>query len=61
MGLAAVLSLADELGLLPPRVTIWAIEGRLSLPETLHLGSDLSLEVLAAVPALVEQIENELR
>ena len=61
MGLAAVLGLADALGLLPARVTIWTIEGMAIRPVSLQLDSDLSPAVLAAVPALVEQIENELR
>ena len=59
--LAAVLGLAEQLGLLPPRVTIWAIEAKPALPSDLQLEKDLSSEVLAAVPALVELIEIELR
>jgi hydrogenase maturation protease len=61
LGLAAVLRLADQLGILPPRVMIWAIEGKPFSPLSALQESGLSSEVLAAVPAVVESIENELR
>jgi len=48
---AEVLELAAALGLLPPRVAIWAIEGELFDPR-----SGLSPKVLAAVPELVQRI-----
>jgi hydrogenase maturation protease len=53
--LPAVLELAQRLRRLPPRVTIWSVEGASN--DAL---AAVSPEVAAALPSLVDQIKNEL-
>jgi hydrogenase maturation protease len=55
LSLPAVLALADRLGRLPPRVTIWSVEG-----ASIGALAAVSPEVAEALPNLVEQIKNEL-
>lgn len=55
LGLAAVLEWAQSLGLLPKRVTIWAIEGR-----SFGAGQLISEELTRQMPELVNQFVSEL-
>jgi hydrogenase maturation protease len=55
VGLAAALELASTLGQLPPRVVVFAVEGRAADP-----GTELSREVEAALPGVVAQVLSEV-
>lgn len=55
LGLAEALGLARALGLTPPRVVIYAVEGR-----TFQIGAPLSREVATAVAAVAERVLDEL-
>jgi hydrogenase maturation protease len=61
LGLTTVLRLAEQLRQLPPRVTIWAVEGAPAAPSAVLMKNSMSLEVLAAVPRLLASIDSELR
>jgi hydrogenase maturation protease len=51
MGVAEAVALARALGLLPPSLAIWAVEG-----ASFTLGAGLHPAVGAAIPALIAQI-----
>lgn len=55
LSLGAVLSLARTLHLLPPRVVIWAIEGKCC-----EAGQSISDEIMLQLPALVQQLASDL-
>jgi hydrogenase maturation protease len=55
LGAGVALRLAATLGLVPPRVVVWGIEG-----EQFEPGAGLSPAVAAAVPELVQCILQEL-
>jgi len=55
LGLEAVLRIAETLDLLPPRLTIWAIEISDAAPN----GSTLSTVASGSVSLLIEQIVSE--
>lgn len=54
LSLAAVLSLACSLHLLPGRIVVWAIEG-----GNLSAGQQLSIEMTNQLPQLISQLANE--
>lgn len=61
LGLAASLELAERLGLLPPRVTIWGVDlaNHLNcLPETYR--AELTPEIDATLPHLITRIVAEV-
>lgn len=56
LGPAETLELAAALGLLPPRVVIWAVTGAVFDPQ-----ANLSPTVIAALPLLVQRLAAELK
>ena len=60
LGLAAVLTLAERLGQLPPRTLIWVIEAPRSASHDLSLEDRISAEFARAVLEVTRSIEAEL-
>jgi hydrogenase maturation protease len=57
LGLAATLTLAEQLGQLPGQVTIWAVEGRAA--QFLPPKMTMSPEVEQALPRIIDLIQRE--